>query len=240
MGGRLGVPTQFVHDMPWQEREWRFDLGEVEVCWMCGWPYARRADSSSAVGLITAPVMAGSRYRDRPVYFSDVVVRADSTFQTFNDLRGAAWAYNERMSHSGYVVVRHFLAQQKIYSGFFGSVVESGSHQSSIELILSGAVDASAIDSTVLEAMQLQRPDIKALLRVVETIGPSPAPPWVVRSSVPKDLRDGLRKEFLAMHESGEGRAILQGAGIRRFAAVDDQYYDAIREMAADAARAPL
>lgn len=233
--------TQFVHEMPWQERERRFDLGEVDVCWMCGWPYARRADSTSPdLALIAAPVMAGTRYLDRPIYFSDVVVRADSPFQTFNDLRGAGWAYNEPMSHSGYVVVRHFLAQHRIYGGFFGSVAESGSHQNSIELILSGAVDASAIDSTVLEAILRRRPGIKAQLRVIETLGPSPAPPWVAHSSVSEDLRDGLRKEFLAMHESADGRKILQGAAVQRFEAVNDRYYDAIREMAADAAQARL
>ncbi|MBI2828817.1 MAG: hypothetical protein HYX77_06065, partial [Acidobacteria bacterium] len=93
MGDRLGVRTQFVGEMPWQKRERGFDRGEIEVCWMCGWPYAVRADSPSAgIDLIAAPVMAGPRYLDRPVYFSDIVVRADGRFDSFKDLRGGSWA----------------------------------------------------------------------------------------------------------------------------------------------------
>ena len=226
--------TQFVREIPWQERERGFDRGEIEVCWMCGWPYAVRADNPwVGLDLIAAPVMADPRYLDQPVYFSDVVVHADSKFESFENLRGGSWAYNEPMSHSGYNVVRHFLAAQNAHGGFLGSVVESGSHEASIDLVLSQAVDWSAIDSTVLEAILRLRPELKPLLRVIETLGPSPAPPWVVRSSMSRALRDALRNEFLTMHERAEGEAILQGAAVRRFGAVDDRYYDSIREMAA-------
>jgi len=88
------------------------------------------------------------------------VVRADSRYTSFDDLRGAAWAYNEPMSHSGYNVVRHFMAGRNIHGGFFGPVVESGSHQASIDLIVNGVVDGSAIDSTVLEAILRRRPEL--------------------------------------------------------------------------------
>jgi phosphonate transport system substrate-binding protein len=234
VGERLGIRTQFVREALWQERERAFDRGEIEVCWMCGWPYTIRAGTPSAgLELIAAPVMADPRYLDQPVYFSDVLVRADSNFESFENLRGGSWAYNEPTSHSGYNAVRHFLAAQNIYDGFFGSVVESGSHQSSIALVLSGTVDGSAIDSTVLEAILRLRPELKPLLRVIKTLGPSPAPPWVVRSTMSRDLRDALRKAFLTMHQSADGKTILHGAAVRRFGAVDDRYYDPIREMAA-------
>jgi phosphonate transport system substrate-binding protein len=241
VGDRLGIRTQFVGDLPWQERERGFDRGEIEVCWMCGWPYAVRADNSPGeLDLIAAPVMMGRRYLDQPIYFSDIVVRADSPFESFKDLRGRSWAYNEPMSHSGYHVVRHFLATQRIDGRYFDSVVQSGSHQASIDLILTGAVDGSAIDSTVLEAILRRRPEIKPLLRVIHALGPSPAPPWVMHSSMSRSLRDAVRKEFLTMHEHAGGHAILQQAAVRRFGAVDDHHYDAIREMAAIGANAQL
>ena len=237
IGKRLGVRTEFVKDLPWKERERGFDEGTIEVCWMCGWPYAERADTlSTDLGLLAAPVMADPRYRDRPIYFSDIIVRADSRFQAFGDLRGASWAYNEPKSHSGYNVVRYFLAKQNIDGSFFGSVVESGSHAASMDLILAGEVDGSAIDSTVLESFGRSCPEIAPLLRVIGTIGPSPGPPWVMRSSLLPTLRDALRREFLTMHDSADGRAILQAAAVRRFGAVNDEDYDPIREMAAASA----
>jgi phosphonate transport system substrate-binding protein len=92
---------------------------------------------------------SGACYKDRPVYFSDVVVRRDSKFHTFADLRGASWAYNEPGSHSGYNVVGYHLATLGEGSGYFGQVVESGAHQVSLQMILDGRIDASAIDSLV-------------------------------------------------------------------------------------------
>ena len=133
-------------------------------------------------------------------------------FHSFDDLRGAAWAYNEPMSHSGYNVVRHFLAGQGIFGGFFGSIVESGSHQASLDLVLSRALDASAIDSTVLETIVRLRPEIAPSLRVIATLGPSPAPPWVMHPTVPRDVRNAVRREFLKMHANPDGSGILRDA----------------------------
>jgi ABC-type nitrate/sulfonate/bicarbonate transport system substrate-binding protein len=56
--------------------------------------------------LLAAPLPAGARYGGKPIYFSDVVVRRDSPYQTFADLRGVTWGYNEPGSQSGYNVVR--------------------------------------------------------------------------------------------------------------------------------------
>jgi phosphonate transport system substrate-binding protein len=241
VGERLGIPTEFVDDVPWQERERLFDRGEIDVCWMCGWPYALRADSlSSGVELLAAPVMAGPRYADQPVYFSDIVVHADSAVASFTDLRGATWAFNEPMSHSGYMVVRHFLAGQNIRGGYFGLAIHSGSHAASLDLILNRSVDGTAIDSTVLEAIVRRRPEIMPSLRIVDSLGPSPAPPWVLRSSMAPELRAAVRTAFTTMHESAEGGAILREAAVRRFAAVTDTFYDAIRDMAAAGAQSQL
>jgi phosphonate transport system substrate-binding protein len=241
IGRRLGVRTEFVNNVPWSERERGFDEGAIEVCWMCGWPYAERADSRSAdFHLLAARVMGDSRYLDQPIYFSDLVVRADSPFQAFDDLRGGSWAYNEPKSHSGYNAVRYLLAKQNGDGRFFRSVIESGSHAASIDRILTGELDGAAVDSTVLDSIRQNDPERASLLRVIGTIGPSPAPPWVMRSTLSPALRHALRNEFLAMHEHPGGRAILEAAGVKRFGAVTNEDYDPIREMAAAGATIQL
>lgn len=230
---RLQMPTEFVADIPWQERERRLDAGEVHMGWICGLPYVRKADRPRpTLELLAAPVMSGQRYEGRPVYFSDVVVRRDSPFRSFADLRGAAWAYNEPGSHSGYNVVRYHLATLGEYEGYFGRVVQSGAHQISLRLILRGEVDASAIDSTVLETELRRFPHIGQQIRIIATLGPSPIPPWTVQRSLPPAFRERLRHALLTMHEDAGGRAILAEAEIARFTAVTDRDYDPIREMA--------
>lgn len=231
-----GLRTVFVDGMPWPERERLFDAGEIHVCWLCGLPYVDKADApDNGMELLAAPVMQGERYAGRAEYYSDVVVHASSRFTAFGDLRGASWAYNEPKSHSGFGVVRHHLARLGERNGYFGRVVESGAHQQSLRMIARGEVDASAIDSTVLEAECARMPGLRAQLRVVDTLGPSPMPPWVMRRELPAACKLLLRAAFLEMHLNDEGRRILDGWGIARMAEVNNTHYDAIRRMAREA-----
>jgi phosphonate transport system substrate-binding protein len=234
---KLGLPASFVGDIPWQERERRFDLGAINVVWICGLPYIQKAAEANAhIALLAAPVMAGERYSGRPVYFSDIVVRRGSPYRRFEDLRGATWAYNEPNSHSGYTAIRYYLARKNEGGDFFGRVIESGSHENSLLMILDGRIDGSAIDSTVLELEIARRPALAKELRVLDSIGPSPIPPWLADSRLPHDLQEELRRLFCTMHHDPHGSEILREARIARFVPVSDSDYDPLRKMTAEAA----
>lgn len=229
---KLQLDLQFVNDFSWQECLRLFDAGEIHICWLCGIPYIQRADHPQAdIELLAAPVHAGLRYQNRPIYFSDVIVQADSPFHTLTDLQGRRWAINERNSHSGYHVTRYHLAQLNLRENFFGRVIESGAHQNSVQMVLAGEIDGTAIDSTVLELMLECEPALRRQLRVIEVFGPSPIPPWVIKKSVAPELRATLRKVLTTMHEDSEGVAVLAAGQVRRFAEVHDRDYDLIREM---------
>jgi len=237
----VGVPVEYVTDISWQERERLFDVGEIAILWLCGLPYVDKADAiESDVELLAVPVPAGPRYQDRAVYFSDVVVRRRSSFETFIDLCGASWAYNEPRSHSGFNVGRAYLAEIGQLEGFFGSAVESGAHANSVESILSGVIDGAAIDSTVLEWLLSQQPNLNDRLRVIDTIGPSPIPPWVVSKKLSRSLRAKIRQLFLRLHLSPIGRNALARAHLAKFTLAHDRDYDPIRRMARNAERVLL
>jgi phosphonate transport system substrate-binding protein len=232
IGDKLSIPSEFIGDIPWQEREGLLDRGDIHVCWVCGLPYIRKNNAEKkTIELLAAPVMRHPRYGGRPVYYSDVVVHAESNLRFFEDLRGRTWAYNEPGSHSGYNLVRYHLAMRGLGAHYFGRVVESGSHQSSLRMLLQHAVDATAIDSTVLEMEFTKDPSIIEQIRTITVLGPSPAPPWVVHHSVSTDVQQALRQEFLSMDKHPRGRRILEDAGMLRFAQISDHEYDPIREM---------
>ncbi|MFZ0488042.1 MAG: PhnD/SsuA/transferrin family substrate-binding protein, partial [Arenicellales bacterium] len=201
--------------------------------WICGLPYVRRVDRKfPCIELVAAPVMQHPRYQQRPVYFSDVVVRSDREYGCFTDLRGASWAYNETGSQSGYNITRYHLAALGESKGYFGRVIEAGSHLRALEMVLDGAVDASAIDSTVLEIEMDLQPRLKTQLRVIDVLGPSPIPPWVVHKDVPPELRQAIREALWQMHEGEPGRSILEEHGLLKMAPVQDEDYEPIRAMA--------
>jgi phosphonate transport system substrate-binding protein len=121
------------------------------------------------------------------------------------------------------------------FQGFFGEVLEAGSHQKAIKMVLSGQIDASAIDSTVLEIEVERYSDLKGKIRIIETFGPSPIPPWVISKSVPVELRESIRQVLLGMHRSDSGHRILRKGLIKKFVPVSDRDYDPIRSMAGEA-----
>src|ERR1700694_6022776 len=119
LGRKLGCRTELIEGSAYDQLN-----AEVDVGFICGLPYVqfmRRREPP--IDLLAAPVLQGKRYGGRPVYFSDVIVRRDSSFRKFADLRGCSWSYNEPLSHSGYGVTRYHLARLGGRKGEFGQVV---------------------------------------------------------------------------------------------------------------------
>lgn len=227
---RLGIATEYIEDLPWQERARMVHEGAIQVSWICGlWYILQGSGWGSEIELLAAPVFRGGRYKNQPVYYSDIVVRSDSRFFSFQDLRGASFAYNEPYSHSGCSMVRAHLFNLGGTAGYFGRVVESGGHLTSLKMILNGEVDASAIGSSVPEWERRRRPALSRRIRVIGTLGPSPVPPWVVSRRVPEEMRRELRTLLLSLDREKEGRALLNRGHVARFTQVFDQDYDPIR-----------
>lgn len=229
---QLGIPTAFMDDPHWKKREQLFDAGVIHISWMCGLHYVFKAQQNAPIELLAAPVMTAPHYENQPVYFSDVIVRHEGEFAIFDDLAGATWAYNEPRSHSGCYLARYHLATRGRDANFFGKIIESGSHRSSMEQVLEGQIHAAAIDSTILEWEFYHNPDLRQRLRIIETLGPSPSPPWVISKSIPADLRQALQKLLTCLHQTEQGREILEAGFISRFSKMEDSSYDPIRQMA--------
>lgn len=229
LGKRLGIGTEFILDLPWSERKAALLNGEIEVGWICGLWYAQQArPPHPPLELLATPVYLGMRYANRPVYFSDIVVREDSPVTCFTDLHDATWVYNEPCSLSGYEIMRQALAERGRELTFFGRVVESGGHLLSLAMVADGRADVAAIDSTVWDYAEKTRPGLCAGLRVIDVLGPNPAPPWVISRQVPAGLRAEIREVLLGMHTRPEGHKLLDEGGLFRFAAVEHKDYEAI------------
>jgi phosphonate transport system substrate-binding protein len=208
------------------------DLDSADVAFVCGLPYVERTSRGDCpVEPIAAPVLHGDRYSGRPIYFSDVIVRRDSPCYSFADLRGRSWAYNERLSQSGYGITRFVLARDGHARGFFGRVLEVGWHESAVRLVAAGECDASAIDSHLLEVMFRDEPELANELRVIETLGPSTIQPVVVSRRLPPPVKSKLQRTFLSLADDPAARQSLSAALVERFVPVRDGDYDDLRHM---------
>ena len=228
VGRRLEIETELVVETDHEA----FAADRDEVSFICSLPYVafERRGVSPAVP-IAAPVLEDERYRDAPIYFSDVIVARHSPSRSFLDLRGRSWAHTAPLSHSGYGITRYHLVEIGETRGFFGRTINSGSHAESMRLVASGAVDASAIDSQVLAVAMRDDPQLARSLRIIDALGPSTIPPVTVSKRVPIELRRRIQRVLTSMHEDPALRERLARGVVTRFVPMSASSYDDIRMM---------
>ena len=226
----LGVETQLMQSQYDPLEDPMMLQDQLDIAFICGLPFARRHQvAQHQLQVLVAPVMQAGRYQDRPVYFSDIIVNADSNIQSFDDLAGKTLCYNDPGSNSGYNLVRQRLIQAGYPSSFFGQVIQSGSHQRSIRLVVDGQADCSAIDSTVLEQELRDWPELSPRLRIIDSIGPCPMPPVVAAQWLGSALIDSLQSALC--QPDAELKSAMERSHIDRYVAVQSKDYDAIATM---------
>ncbi len=197
---------------------------ELDIAFICGLPFARRYRVvPDQLQVLVAPVMQASRYENRPVYFSDIIVNAHSQLQRFDELAGKTWCYNDPGSNSGYNLVRQRLIQGRYPSNFFGKVIQSGSHQRSMRLVVEGQADCAAIDSTVLEQELRDFPELSPHLQVIECIGPCPMPPVVAAHRLGSAFINSLQTALCK--PDAELQAAMARSHIQHYAPVQSEDY---------------
>jgi phosphonate transport system substrate-binding protein len=196
----------------------------IDLALICGLPFIRHYQNApTQFQPLLTPVMQAARYADRPVYFSDVIVRANSGIKSFDALAGKAFCYNDPGSNSGYNLPCYHLIQKGYSPIFFGSVWQSGSHQRSIQAVITGEADWAAIDSTVLEQELRTVPEFAHQLRVIESIGPCPMPPIIVAQRLGDALIEHIRTALL--NPSAALKHTMTQAGIQRYEPVSVEPY---------------
>jgi phosphonate transport system substrate-binding protein len=228
LGDALGMSAELV-----VEPDYQSCLDDInDICFVCSLPYVHFERLGHAPAIpVAAPVLQGARYQLRPIYFSDVIVRADSGIETFADLRGRSWAYNETLSQSGYGITRYHLVTLGETEGYFGEVVEAGFHEAAIRMVLDGSVDASAIDSQILALECRDDSQLAGRLRVIESLGPSTIQPVGVSRRFDEGFRETVRQVLLGLGEQEGFRPVLDSGMIDHFVAVGPEDFDDIRAM---------
>ncbi|MBW4612721.1 MAG: PhnD/SsuA/transferrin family substrate-binding protein [Desmonostoc vinosum HA7617-LM4] len=200
---------------------------KIDLAFICGLPLIRYCQSvSDQLQTLVAPVMQASRYQNRPIYFADVIVNADSDIKVFADLAQKTFCYNDLGSNSGYNLLRHKLIQEKYSFDFFAKTIQSGFHQRSIRWVVEGLADCAAIDSVVLGQELHDFPELAQHLRVVEVLGPSPMPPIVAARHLGISLIQQIQLALL--RPDAELQRVMEQFGVRRFSAVELKDYQVL------------
>jgi ABC-type phosphate/phosphonate transport system substrate-binding protein len=208
----------------------RDDLG---VAMMCGLPYSQRSPRPT---LVAAPMPSPSRYGGRPVYFTDIVVRADSPHRTLADTFGGVVGYTLADSLSGGVVLAAHLERYRtaerprLYRESVGGLIHA---RGVIEALASGRIDVGPLDSYAHDLLRHNDPAFAAQVRVVESTPALPLPPLVATASLSADELARLRAALAASSQSPALKPAMQRLLLDGFAFPAAADYEVLAALAA-------
>jgi phosphonate transport system substrate-binding protein len=234
LGQRLDQPVTLVQRQTYAEVNDLIRTGEVDLAFICTGAYVQGGPELGAE-LLAAPQVGGET-----VYYSYIIVPADSDIQNFADLRGRSFAFTDPLSNTGKLSTVHLLWQQdETPENYFAETIYTFSHDNSIRAVADGLVDGAAVDSLVYDYLIQREPDLSNQIRVVEKSIPYGIPPVVIPATADEAFKDKARQALLTMHLDATGKAILETLGIDRFVSGDVAAYDSVREMLADLEQIP-
>lgn len=226
IGERLGRPVELVQRRTYAEVNELVANNDVDVAFVCTSAYVDGHDTFD-MELLVAPQVNGET-----VYYSELIVPADSPVQSMADLKGKSFAFTDPMSFSGRVYPTYLVKKLgETPETFFGNIFFTYSHDRAIESVAAGIADGAAVDSLVLDYLLQQKPDLQQRIKVVERSPAFGIPPVVAPPGLPPQQKVQLQEILLTMHKDQVGREILNTIGIDRFVPIEDQAYGSARQL---------
>lgn len=151
--------------------------------------------------------------REEDTKFQSVfIAKKDSGIKALGDLKGRQVSFGSQSSTSGHLMPRHFLLQAGLNpEKDFRRIAYSGAHDATIASVVSGKVDAAALDITVWRKFVAEN---KVDTKDVDVFYTTPTffnYNWSVHADMPAELRQKITKALLDLDPgTPEGKEILQ------------------------------
>jgi phosphonate transport system substrate-binding protein len=218
---RLGMKVEFtpVNDYPAAVEA--LVNKKVDLVWFGGFTHVQ-ANLRSGGKII--PIAQ----REEDTKFQSVfITQTNSGIKTLADMKGKQVSFGSQSSTSGHLMPRHFLLQANLNpEKDFKRIAYSGAHDATIASVVSGKVDAAALDITVWRKFVGEnKVDTKAV-DVFYTTPPYFNYNWSVHADMPADLRGKVQKALLDLDaNTPEGKEILQLNRATRYISTSPENY---------------
>ena len=176
--------------------------------------------------------------REEDTRFQSVfIAKTDSGIKTLADMKGKQVSFGSQSSTSGHLMPRSFLLQSKIEpEKDFKRIAYSGAHDATIASVVSGKVDAAALDITVWKKFVTEnRVDTKAV-DVFYTTPPYFNYNWSVHADMPKAMQDKVKAALLGLDPAKPEQAeILKLNRATRYIGTSPENYKGLESAARSA-----
>ncbi len=176
--------------------------------------------------------------REEDTRFQSVfIARTNSGITSLNDLRGRQVSFGSPSSTSGHLMPRSFLLAAGINpERDFRRVAFSGAHDATIASVVSGRVDAAALDITVWRMFVEQNRVDTQQVNVFYTTPPFFNYNWSVHADMPADLQQRIKNALLALDPANPEHAeILRLNRATRYVPTQPENYRGLEEAARSA-----
>ncbi len=191
---------------------------------MCGLPWSL---APAQLGLVAAPVPSPAAHGDRPCYWSDVIVRADSPFMAIEQTFGHRLALTTPESQSGYAALLHALMPHGGSAPLYREIIEPRfTPLGALTAVIERKADVAPIDSYAFALLSKHAPELTSQVRIVMRTEPTAVPLLV--SSGPALPR--ITAAFLEADRTASTAALMDQLLVRRFVRPDSEPYFGLRE----------
>lgn len=203
----------------------------VDMVWFGGFTFVQASVRS---GGKVVPIAQ----REEDTKFQSVfITKANSGIKTLADLKGKQVSFGSQSSTSGHLMPRSFLLQANIDPDKdFKRIAYSGAHDATIASVVSGKVDAAALDITVWNKFVKEgKVDTKDVVVFYQTPGYYNYN-WAVHADMPAAMRDKVQKALIDIDPATPaGKEILDLNRATRYIPTKAENYKGIETAARSA-----
>ena len=186
---------------------------QVDLVWFGGFTFvqAKLRSGDKVIPLVQ---------REEDTQFRSVfITQKDSGIKTLADLKGKQVSFGSASSTSGHLMPRSFLLEAGLDpERDFKRVAFSGAHDATIASVVSGRVDAAALDITVWRKFVTENKVDTSKVDVFYTTPPYFNYNWSVHADMPAAQRDKIAQALLALStDNPEGKEVLGLARAARY-----------------------
>jgi ABC-type phosphate/phosphonate transport system substrate-binding protein len=222
---RSGLALSYVEHAPPTPISALWARPDCGCVFMCGFPYVT---SARRPHLLAAPVPSLPRYGDRPVYFTEFIVRTDANVHSLAQTFGSRLACMLRESNSGHNAPRHYLLKHAAAGAralYRSTTSPTPTPLEVIDAVISAQAEVGVVDSYVLDLLRLHSPARLAQLKTVAVTPASPIPPLVASGEISGDTVARVRAALLELHRDADAAVQMATLALARFAPVEESDY---------------
>ncbi len=203
----------------------------IDLVWFGGFTHVQAARRSGGKVIALAQREEDTRFQ------SVFIAKTQSGIRELSDLKGKQVSFGSASSTSGHLMPRSFLLQAGLNpERDFKRVAYSGAHDATIASVVSGRVDAAALDITVWRKFVSENKVDTAAVQVFYTTPTYFSTNWSVHTDMPADLQNRIKAALLALDPAQPKQAeILRLNRATRYIPTQNENYKGLEAAAQSA-----